>query len=306
MARDAARNYWCLTWNNYSEGDVEFLKEAVEYKYLVIGREKGRKGTPHLQIYFQLAKRQRFSALKKLFPKCHIEAAKGKPEQNVEYCKKQGDFIEIGTVQQNGQLYMMDMVKDLLNGMQPLQMGEKYGDRYIRNEAKIACFANKVRTQQLREEDQKEYTDFQLRPWQEQVIKKLEQQDRRKVLFVVDDIGNSGKSTLSEYLRSTRDDVVLFRNTRAADCYYEFNSERVVLFDLPRTIEEFINYGTIEAFKDKYVTSTKYQSCTKFAKCKVVVFMNFMPDGKKMSADRYDIQTIETLTTFIMSSVEDQ
>ena len=38
---------WCLTWNNYAEDDVEFMKKAMDYKYLVTRREKAKK-EPHI------------------------------------------------------------------------------------------------------------------------------------------------------------------------------------------------------------------------------------------------------------------
>jgi len=63
---------------------------------MVVGREKGESGTPHLQGYFCLKHAITFSSLKKHFPQLHFERAKGSPKQNQTYCTKDGDFVEIG------------------------------------------------------------------------------------------------------------------------------------------------------------------------------------------------------------------
>lgn len=86
---------WCFTLNNYTEGEVKSIDE-VECRYMIYGREVGEEGTPHLQgyVYFQCQKTG--SAVKKLLPRAHLEVAKGNPEQNVQYCSKQGDVTERG------------------------------------------------------------------------------------------------------------------------------------------------------------------------------------------------------------------
>lgn len=89
---------WVFTWNNYTDEDIEYLKGLVPSKirYLAFAREVGASGTPHLQGFLNLAKNQRFSYLKKLLPKCHIENMKGRLEDNQKYCSKEGELTEIG------------------------------------------------------------------------------------------------------------------------------------------------------------------------------------------------------------------
>lgn len=89
------RNY-CYTLNNYEEGEFLRLK-AIECLYHVIGKEVGeQEGTPHLQGFIIFKNARSFNGVKKLIPRAHIEICKGSPKQNIEYCKKQGDFIELG------------------------------------------------------------------------------------------------------------------------------------------------------------------------------------------------------------------
>lgn len=87
---------WCLTLNNYTEEEYEELKEWCESKSQVycIGKEVGDSGTPHLQVYLNLKGRgERFSAIKKLNERLHIEACKGSEKQNLDYCSKEGKYV---------------------------------------------------------------------------------------------------------------------------------------------------------------------------------------------------------------------
>jgi len=95
--RPNAKN-WCFTINNPIEGDETIILDSKKFKYSVFGREKGDEGTPHLQGYVCLWKEAKLSALKKLFPRAHLEVAKGSPLQNRSYCIKDGDFAEQGVL----------------------------------------------------------------------------------------------------------------------------------------------------------------------------------------------------------------
>ena len=53
-----------------------------------------------MQVYINYREGRYFSTIKNAFPRAHIEAAKGKPEQNREYCLKEGTKYEDGTTVQ--------------------------------------------------------------------------------------------------------------------------------------------------------------------------------------------------------------
>lgn len=97
-----SRSYsYCWTINNPGQEDEDALaaleKDPI-VRYLLFGREKGeQEETPHLQGYVYFHNKKTFSTLKKLLPRAHIEACKGSPEQNIAYCKKEGDFYESGS-----------------------------------------------------------------------------------------------------------------------------------------------------------------------------------------------------------------
>lgn len=109
---------WCFTLNNYSESDVNSLQIVTEMdtvKYSVYGFEVGESGTPHIQGYIEFANPRVFNGVKKLLGSSyHIEPRKGSPKQASDYCKKEGNFTEKGTLPQQGQRSDLDSVKDSL------------------------------------------------------------------------------------------------------------------------------------------------------------------------------------------------
>ena len=90
---------WCFTLNNYSEDDELLVYDlAHRCDYICVGRERGASGTPHFQGYIY------WSTLKSLSQMCeeihgaHWEPQRGTPAQASEYCKKEGDYFEHGTL----------------------------------------------------------------------------------------------------------------------------------------------------------------------------------------------------------------
>jgi len=91
---------WCFTINNYTPLDTTQCA-ALEHHcdYVVYGKEKGEDGTPHYQGFCVFKVAKRLSAVKSLLPRAHLEikVRKSKYSQASDYCKKDGDFTEIGT-----------------------------------------------------------------------------------------------------------------------------------------------------------------------------------------------------------------
>ena len=88
-----------FTLNNPTAEETvgSFLSNSESIEYFVFGRETGEEGTPHLQGYLQLNKKQTLKWLKKHIHKtAHWEIMRGTPKQASDYCKKDGDFVEVG------------------------------------------------------------------------------------------------------------------------------------------------------------------------------------------------------------------
>lgn len=90
---------WCFTLNNFTENELETIRKLDGIAYLVIGKERGNEGTPHLQGYLSLDTRRTMQWIKKATSnRMHLEIMQGTPEQASNYCKKDGDFEEHGTL----------------------------------------------------------------------------------------------------------------------------------------------------------------------------------------------------------------
>lgn len=115
--------YWCFTLNNYTSDEEKRVQEMVEtcedVTYLCYGKEVGESETPHLQGYLELASKLRLGGVKLLpgLSRAHFEPRKGTQDQAIEYCEKDGEFVEYGTRNTNkrGQRSDLLAVKELID-----------------------------------------------------------------------------------------------------------------------------------------------------------------------------------------------
>lgn len=107
-----ARINYCFTYNNYTDANIDVLKEWLteQTKYACFQKEVApTTGTPHLQGYMNLQKKARMTTIQKKLGTLGIQLtlinANGSPAQNRTYCSKEGgsDFWEIGDINIVGQ-----------------------------------------------------------------------------------------------------------------------------------------------------------------------------------------------------------
>ena len=102
----------CFTLNNYTlEEELELLCFSLPITYMIFGYEKGKKNTPHLQGYFELNHRMRMETIKKIpgLARAHLESRKGTQKEAIDYCKKDGNFVEWGDPKINMQGHRFDL-----------------------------------------------------------------------------------------------------------------------------------------------------------------------------------------------------
>ena len=107
-----ARNY-CVTLNNYSDEDYKNFCEC-KCKYIVVGKEVGESGTPHLQTYVEFSEGVSLASLKKklMCKTLHAEPRYGTAEEASDYCKKDGDYFEKGSISKQGARKDLIILKD--------------------------------------------------------------------------------------------------------------------------------------------------------------------------------------------------
>lgn len=292
--RAAAVQRWVATVNNYTaaEYDALILSAQESTKYAIVGREVGESGTPHLQCFFVFNNRLRLRQVKAVpgLQRAHLEPARGTTSQAANYCKKEGDFWEHGELPNPGpKKTTYEAFRDWFKE-QPLIVTERdildnYPSMLRCRELVAACYRVYGKRPRLVEGNP--------RPWQQTLDELIaEEPDDRKINFVVDNAGNNGKSWLTRYWISNRDDVQMLSVGKRDDlCYAVDISKRVFIFDIPRQQMEYFQYAVVEAIKNQMIMSNKYKSEVKIIphKTHVIVFSNESPDMNAMTGDRYNL-----------------
>lgn len=254
---------WVMTINNYTSDIYDStLKELELSKRWIIGEEKGSSGTPHLQIYVEWNNQLTFMSMKKRFPTAHIEKAKGNEESNFLYCSKEG----------------------------------RYKTNIVPKTAKKTPEDNRKYIAEL---CLKPYENIEWKDWQAKVLSLVNgEPDPRKIHWYWEDRGNVGKSFLVKYLCITKD--VIICDGKKNDIFNQVNEclsvgkiPKIILMDIPRTMEDRVAWGTLEQLKNGCLYSGKYEGgmCI-FPNPHVICFANFEPDQNSMSSDRWDIVSL--------------
>jgi len=281
---------WCFTLNNYTNEDIERLEGlGDQVSYLIYGKEVGDTGTPHLQGFVAFPNRLRMAQAIAIIGQAHFTVARNVPA-SIEYCKKEGDFSEIGEMGGGqGSRSDLDAFKEDVKGGN-LSM-KSIRELHSEVAAKYGPF---VRAYVGDNMPKRAMTMHPLRPWQAELNATLNgPPDDRTIVFIVDVTGNSGKTWFAHYYCHLHPDTTqVMQPGKFADMAFALEeTARVIFVDASRSKQgEYIQYNFLEEMKNGYVFSSKYESRTKqLQACHVVVSMNEMPDMSKLSEDRYKI-----------------
>lgn len=139
--------------------------------------------------------------------------------------------------------------------------------------------------------------------WQLDILKLIKDEpDDRTIYWYYDEEGGKGKTTFTKYLALDHNAILCPSKSndafhRVSKCFDEDGEQKspidLVIFDIPRSSKEYINYGVIEKIKDGLVISGKYEGCECiFASPHVIVFCNEEPYTDMLSLDRWKIVRI--------------
>jgi len=297
---------WCFTLNNYGPSDISKLESLGGgvgrngIVYLVFGYEHGTVNvTPHLQGYIIFDSNQRLGRLRSLLgERGHYETSRGSPIQASDYCKKDGNFVEFGSLPRRVGRPKQPDVSDFCEWVRSTPLLEvteqscalnfpalwlRYGSRLLSLSGHLSpCQQLETRS---------------LRGWQRDLDAELElEPDDRTVNFYVDHDGGKGKSFFIRYYFTKYPMKVQMLGVGKRDdiAHSIDKSKSIFLFNVPRGGMEYLQYTILEQLKDRTVYSPKYGSEMKIlsSKCHVVVFCNENPDMNKMSRDRYNVVEI--------------
>lgn len=253
---------WSFTLNNPDSDSLTHLTQSFDVlngKY-VIGNEIGASGTPHYQGYVLFKNQIRIATLKNINNKIHWEESKADTAKNWIYCTKDGDILVDTITKQK------------------------------------STFA-----QQLKMQIKSEYEIITWKPWQKLILDILTatKPDPRTIHWFWEPTGNVGKSFLMKYLCCEKGTIMCdgkkdnIFNQVFQMIYKEETEPKLVILDIPRVNEDYINYGVIEQLKNGCIYSGKFEGglCV-FHNPHIVIFANFYPDTSLMSKDRWIITEI--------------
>lgn len=270
-------------------------------KQFIIGNEfgSGAEANPHCHAVLITKKRLKFKFLKeqwKLITGIRIDDIQSCKDirQEVKYCTKEDyrpvnynfdwDLCSLGCLAYHyaNKYDMFSKVSYPYMKLQPWQKRD-YQDYYH-------IFKNHRDVGEV-------IADFESRElfhWQRQVetMIKYRPQNDREVTWIVDPVGNAGKSYFSDYLSHFYDCIAVDgSNLKTKDFAHTYNLQKIVVFDFPRSTEDHkVNYDIIECLKNGRIWSPKYESHVKsfrHKKVQVFCFSNFYPDYTKLSPDRW-------------------
>lgn len=307
---------WCFTLNNYTEEEYKASTDDFASNhspiFLIVAREVGESGTPHLQGFVHLSKKLRITQLKKIVSvRAHFEKAKGSDKDNEKYCSKeyQGNLYVFGRPVENcseagGRTVTYHQAFDCAQalvkvGGEPynlLAVHGQYSGVYCQYQKAVESLARSYNKFTHIAKLKSEFQQVRLKVYQHNIVQIVDgEPDPRKIYWYWESQGNVGKTWLSKYLVVTRE-AVRFENAKSADIKYSYKGEKIVIFDYTRSQMDHLNYEVLESIKNGIYFNSKYESDMRvFATPHVVCFANSPPDQSRMSGDRWVVRELQGL-----------
>lgn len=293
---------WLFTLNHYTDEEEQSFRDLSSLptvKYLIFGREVAPTTlTPHLQGYIRFDSRRTLQFIRtEVNARAHWEVARGSPQQNREYCSKEGNFEEFGDVPSSPRPTSLVQAQQWIR--ERVDAGEHPSDRELAAEHPVAFIHHRrnllayidaiVPTPRIR-------PDVELRGWQPDLLERLSSDaDDRKIEFFVNPEGGAGKTFFIQHYMSVKDDAQCLSVGKRDDMAHAIDpTKRVFFINVPRGSMEFFQYSIVESLKDRMVFSPKYDSKNKILRHwpHVIVMTNEYPDVSKLTPDRINIHNI--------------
>lgn len=111
---------------------------------MIYGREVGAGGTPHVQGYLELSSRKTLNSLKSFLLSTgitispHLEVRRGSAAQASEYCRKENEWLEFGTISEDhsGRRTDLEQIRaDIVDGVSEREIAESHFAQWVRYRA---------------------------------------------------------------------------------------------------------------------------------------------------------------------------
>jgi len=309
---------WCFTaFNNLEQyediNNILKRDKKQTIKYIIYQGEYTKDNKQHIQGFIQFKTIKDMTYIKKLLDDntAHLEKMKGTAEQASNYCKKtekDGEPQEIYLqVQTYGELDittsgtrtdLIELKNRLIEGetLNNIMM-DTQDERTLRNcvqyNRTLRELQHTIHQKTQRELIIEKYENIEWNKLQKHLISIIEtEQDTRKINWVYDEYGNTGKTHFAKYFVA-KGDTYYITGGKQADILYSYEGQSIIIYDLARTYADNIDhiYTTIENLKNGFYLSTKYNSEQRIYNKQpiIIILANFKPDTSKLSADRWNI-----------------
>lgn len=121
--------HWVMTaWDE----PLQFAADQKEMEYLIYGIENTTRGIVHYQSYVEFRKKVSMQFVKNFFndDTIHLHKRDGTQAQAIAYCKKEGDFYEIGTPNYSGK--RTDLEDSLRENLSVVEFAANDPTNYVR------------------------------------------------------------------------------------------------------------------------------------------------------------------------------
>lgn len=288
--QEAKRTYWFLTINNYSDQDIQKVRD-LPTSYTVCGYETApTTGTPHIHVVFRCERpyQVNFKKLKRMFPTGDLHYFRASDfGKSVSYCKKKNNYFETGeggpedrhSRTQRGNTKQLQRYADAAEAAKAGRMGDIPADLLARHSSHY----DDLRRQGVREEAFQAYKeaipDHTFKPWQADLHAKLLcEPTRGRLWWLYDPQGQAGKSWFASWYEVYGDAAEIILPGKAADMAHAITpNQRVYFFDLPRTSGDKVAWGFLEQLSNGVIFSSKYNSTRVYTRIAHIVVLANQP-----------------------------
>jgi hypothetical protein len=298
MAR--GKRCYCFTYYGTKQR-LLLLESHTNFRYLCAQQETcPTTNLLHWQGYVEFTQAVRITTIRNIVVEgeesFHCESRRGTQAEAIDYTKKDDTAIpdtwfELGVPAQERDKFPRKVTDEILRSMSSKSIEDivdDLGDIGLMKRKTVEEYIKLKQSLAKRLVRRTNALSATLYNWQERALTALESQTDRKILWIYDTIGNSGKSWFAKYLKLVKDATVA-TSGRSQDIVRMLDENTVdyVVFDFSRDTNT-MPYALCEQLKNGLVTSPKYDSKTlEFDGCRLLVLANCEPDGTKWSKDRY-------------------
>ena len=143
-------------------------------------------------------------------------------------------------------------------------------------------------------------TEEQLYPWQKEIVNIISDEPcDRTIHWYWESEGNVGKSAMVRYLVIKHNAILV--SGKGADIKYQIKQyidkygygPETIIYDIPRTAENYVNYTALEEIKNGLFASNKYESSMIIMNPPhFICFANFEPNYHAVSQDRWCVKEL--------------